>query len=100
MAEVAIMDQTGTQRITSHVHSEVWTYDFPDGRQEHYLKICVQCPQCGNKEYLIAMHHLLSFLHLLSDAAEQHPELVTKSTIREVKRQQFECVIPNDPTGN
>ena len=93
------MDQTGTQQLKSQARGEIWTVDFPDGRREMHVKVTIQCPACGEMEFMIAGHHVLTLLHILSDAAEQHPDLV-HSTIKELSRTDFTANPPKDPSVN
>ena len=93
------MDQAGTQQLKSQARGEIWTVDFPDGRQEMFVKVTITCPACGNIEFQISGHHVLTILHILSNAAEQHPGLV-HSTIKELSRSEFVGTPSKDPSVN
>lgn len=93
------MDQAGTEQLTSTARGEIWVVDFPDGRQEMHVKITVRCPACGDREFMIPGHHVLTLLHILSEAAEKHPNLV-QSTVRETGRSEFEGAPPTDSSVN
>jgi hypothetical protein len=59
----------------------------------------MDCPECGQQTIQIDGHHVLALMHILSEAAEQHPELVnTKLTLE--SQHAIDGIIPNDPNSN